>query len=364
MSYCILHLHTQDSGFLLMCVIFGFCHAIAPILQLMCDELLQLFLEAHNPLEQKRNKEKISVSKINVLFLKKFIFRFFLGGFLEVWYTVDSDKFNSEGIYMIRVAAYQATPHSTDKARKEQIAAALEKADQQGIDFLCFPEGFLTGYYSEKEDAIQNSLNIQDALFQEWLSKIASFRVTAIVGFNEREGDRLYDAAVVVEQGELLGVQRKHYLYHDYFTPSSDFTTFQSKGVTFGVVICLDSNYFEPARILALKGAAILFTPMCNKASPEHPFATRPPYYSHFVARAHENRCWIVGADWIWENDGNLVCPGHSIIYDSDGVQIARSDEGKEQFIIAEVSLDTLLKEKGKRVFGSKQLIKKLEAFY
>jgi len=41
---------------------------LLPILQLMCDEPLQLFLEAHHPLEQKRNKEKISVSKTNVLF--------------------------------------------------------------------------------------------------------------------------------------------------------------------------------------------------------------------------------------------------------------------------------------------------------
>lgn len=261
---------------------------------------------------------------------------------------------------MIRVAAYQAAPHSTFQARKEQITAALEKADKQDIDFLCFPEGFLTGYYSKKEDATQNSLNIQDALFQDWLSEIARFRVTAILGFNEREGDRLYDSAAIVEQGQLLGTQRKHYLYHDYFTPSCHFKTFQSKGVIFGIVICLDSNYFEPARILALQGATILFTPMCNKVSPEHPFATRPPYYSHFVARAHENRCWLVGADWVWENDGNLVCPGHSIIYDSDGNQITRSHEGKEQFVIADVSLNTLQKEKGKRVFGSKKLLEQI----
>ena len=261
---------------------------------------------------------------------------------------------------MIRVAAYQATPKPTFNCRKEQILAALEQADPNQIDFLCFPEGFLTGYYADKEEAAQNSLNISSMHFQKWLLETASFHVTAIVGFNERDGDKIYDSAAVIENGQLLGVQRKHYLYHDYFTSSCDFLTYQSKGVTFGVVICLDTNYFEPSRILALKGATILFAPMCNKVPLNHPFVERPPYYSHFIARAHENRCWLVGADWIWPNDGSMACPGHSVIYDPDGREIARSHEGKEQLLVADIPLDRLFNEKGRRVHGSPSLKQEL----
>lgn len=261
---------------------------------------------------------------------------------------------------MIRVAAYQATPKTSFSQRKEQISIALTKADQNQVDFLCFPEGFLTGYYEDKDEAIQSSLSISDTSFQAWLLELSDFNVTAVIGFNEREGDHVFDSAAVIEKGHLLGVQRKHYLYHDYFTSSNDFNTFQSKGVTFGVVICLDSNYFEPSRILALQGATILFTPMCNKVALNHPFVERPPYYSHFIARSHENRCWLVGADWIWPNDGKMTCPGHSVIYDPDGREIARSSEGQEQFIMTEIPLHRLFYEKGKRVHGSSCLTKKL----
>lgn len=257
---------------------------------------------------------------------------------------------------MIRIAAYQATPKSTFSQRKEQIAAALANADLSRIDFLCFPEGFLTGYYEDKDEAIQRSLSILDTQFQEWLLELSGFNVTAVIGFNEKQGDHIFDSAAVIEKGHLLGVQRKHYLYHDYFTSSYDFKTFQSKGVTFGVVICLDSNYFEPSRILALKGAAILFIPMCNKVPLNHPFVERPPYYSHFVARSHENRCWLVGADWVWPNDGSRACPGHSVIYDPDGREIARSNEEKEQLLTADIPPEQLCREKGRRVKGSAYL--------
>ena len=81
-----------------------------------------------------------------------------------------------------------------------------------------------------------------------------------------------------------------------------------------------------------MQGASILFCPMCNKVPLQHSYANCPPYYSHFVARAHENRCWLIAADWIWANDGEMVCPGNSCIYDPDGREISRSHKGLEKF--------------------------------
>jgi predicted amidohydrolase len=262
---------------------------------------------------------------------------------------------------MIRVAAYQATPKHSAGERLQQILETLEKADDEQINFLCFPEGFLTGYYAEKELAEQTSMAVASSDFQNFLKRAAHFKVTFIIGFSERESDKIYDSAAVIEKGKLLGIQRKHYLYHDYFTSDNQFLPFQSKGVTFGVVICLDTNYFEPARILALQGATILFSPLCNKVSSDHAYAKRPPYYSHFIARTHENRCWLISADWIWTNDGTSVCPGHSAIYDPDGREIARSQEGEEQFLIAQIPLNHLFHEKGRRVHGSQKLAQTIE---
>ncbi len=261
---------------------------------------------------------------------------------------------------MTRLAAYQVTPGTTFETRKIQIHDILLKADRENIDFLCLPEGFLTGYYADEEIARKNSLETDGAIFREWLAEISHYQATIIIGFNEREGNHIYDSAAVVEKGSLLGVQRKHYLFHNYFTPGSSFSIVWSKGVPFGVIICLDTNYFEPARLLALQGAAILFSPMCNRVSLNHPYAKRPSYYSHFVARSFENRCWLATADWICTNDGSIVCPGHSVIYDPDGQEIARSHEGKEDLLIVDIPKDRLLQDKGRRVHGSPSLFQEI----
>lgn len=263
---------------------------------------------------------------------------------------------------MIRVVAYQASPASTLLERKRQIRSALEKADRDQIDFLVFPECFLTRYHEKRGEAFENSLVISEPPFQDWIAQLSEFKVTLIIGLNERKEDQLFNSAAIIEGGHLLGVQRKHYLIHDYFTPSVEFQTFQSKGITFGVIICLDSNYIEPARILALAGASVLFVPMCNIVSLDHPFAKRPPYYSQFVARAHENRCWLVSADWIWPQDGTRICPGNSVIYDPDGREVKRALPEKEQFLTTEIERDHLYcrEKKGRRLFGSSLLAKKL----
>lgn len=261
----------------------------------------------------------------------------------------------------MKIAAYQCSPASTIEERKVQVTNILEKAEAEQIDFLCFPEGFLTGYYDQENLARKNSLVVGEADFEEWLVIVKSFSGTMIVGFNECEGDDIFHSAAVIENGNLLGIQRKHYLYHTYFTPGTSFSTFHSKGIVLGVLICLDTNYFEPARILALQGASILFSPMCNTVSVDHPYAKRPPYYSHLIARCHENRCWLISADWIHPNDGTSICLGHSVIYDPNGHEIARSQDTEEQLLITEIPLDLLFYEKGRRVHGSQKLAQELE---
>ncbi len=51
-----------------------------------------------------------------------------------------------------------------------------------------------------------------------------------------------------------------------------------------------------------------------------------------------------------------MACPGHSVIYDPDGREIARSSEGKKQFLIANLPPERLFNEKGRRVYGSLKL--------
>ena len=133
---------------------------------------------------------------------------------------------------MIRVAAYQVTPKASFDKRKEQMHDALQKADDERIDFICFPEGFLTGYYAQESLARETSLEINGDIFKGLLHEICRYRVTIIIGFNELAGSCLFDSVATIEKGNLLGIQRKHYLYHDYFTAGASYLCLQSKGLT------------------------------------------------------------------------------------------------------------------------------------
>lgn len=79
---------------------------------------------------------------------------------------------------------------------------------------------------------------------------------------------------------------------------------------------------------------------------------------------ADENRCWLATADWIWPEDGSWICPGHSVIYDPDGQEVARSHEGVEQLLTFDIPLESLIQDKGRRVYGSKLLAQTITNHY
>ncbi|OJU81764.1 MAG: hypothetical protein BGO10_07715 [Chlamydia sp. 32-24] len=258
---------------------------------------------------------------------------------------------------MITIATVQTTPKVTLQNRMKQLENLLKDLD--GVDFICLPEGFLTGYYDNITQAKQTALECKSALFQEWLSIFSKFNGVVIVGFNEIDNLQLFDSVAVIKAGNLLGIQRKHYIYYDYFTSGADFKCFKINNVSFGIVICRDSLFIEPSRIVALQGASILFSPMCNKVANTHPYSKRPNYYSHFVARSFENQCWFITADWYWPDDGKECCPGHTVIYNPSGQEICRSQENQEDRLIIRIPQDELISKKGLRVIGTNTLWQK-----
>jgi predicted amidohydrolase len=66
---------------------------------------------------------------------------------------------------MVRIGSYKVAPESTFSARKAQTKHVLAKADRELVEFLCFPEGFLTGYYAEEELALENCLEVSSVIF-------------------------------------------------------------------------------------------------------------------------------------------------------------------------------------------------------
>jgi len=239
---------------------------------------------------------------------------------------------------MLKVAAYQGPIVQENLAHQlERTIELAFQAEREGIDILALPEAFLTGYYESKEEAERFSLTLEELTP---LSKAtANCSTTIIVGFNERHSIGMYNAVAVLESGQCLGAQRKHNLYHPYFCSSNTFSTFEKQGLTFGVIICLDSMSIEPARLLAMQGASVLFCPMFNRVPVDHTLASQPSQYSHFIARSFENDCHLVSADIVWPNDSSSVSCGHATIHSPDGIELARAKPFQEELLTVEIEV-------------------------
>jgi NAD+ synthase (glutamine-hydrolysing) len=118
------------------------------------------------------------------------------------------------------VAAATPVVHTADPAANAgEHIALIRQAGAQGVDLIVFPELSLSGY------AIDD-LMMQDALLAEVERQIAVLAgaadaagVIAVVGAPVRSGDALYNCAVVLGSGSVLGVVPKTYLpnYREYY---------------------------------------------------------------------------------------------------------------------------------------------------
>lgn len=229
-------------------------------------------------------------------------------------------------------------------ANIEKLIAGLKHADAEGLSIVSFPESFLTGFFLDAGTARRHSWSLDGPQLADLCRRTAGFNVTWMAGFNERRGDALYNTVVVVERGRILGRYSKVFP-EEYFTPGREFPVFTRDGVRFGVIVCADGGYIEPARILALRGARIIFAPHYNYITPHGLLDHFVKVRSDHIARAVENNVWFLrGNNVVSGYDAGLgfdgVGYGESYLLDPSGEVVARSQRHTECFISTDVSDD------------------------
>ena len=226
----------------------------------------------------------------------------------------------------MKVAAYQApllAAGSMDALGL--LRTQVKRCEAEGVRILCCPEAILGGLADYGENPAQFAI-ATDRL-DEVLAPLASDTVTTIVGFTElADGPRLYNSAAVFQRGSVSGLYRKLYpaINRSNYEGGSEVPIFQVGELTFGIVICNDSNYFEPARLMAAQGATALFVPTNNGLPPARASAKLVAQARNVdIARAVENSMWVIRADVAGRTD-ELISYGSSGIVDPDGM-VARS---------------------------------------
>jgi predicted amidohydrolase len=251
----------------------------------------------------------------------------------------------------MRIGHWQLEAKTGDfDANLAKVVKGLERTDKDRVEVVCFPECFLTGYPDKEELARKSAFAVDSPQMMKLLDKTMKFEATYIVGFNELRGQDLYNTAVVVQKGHILGTYSKCSAYMKFHKQGREFPVFERSGVKFGVVICSDGGYIEPTRILALKGARIVFAPHFNYINAKGLIGHFQHVRADHIARAVENDVWFVrGNNVILGKDEGLsyegVGYGDSYIMDPFGEMLVRSRRLREDFIFADI--DTAVNDKG-----------------
>ena len=199
------------------------------------------------------------------------------------------------------------------------------------------------GYYDNEQAAQANSIDLYSNAFQTILSQFIGYNTTLILGLNERVAEKIYNTAVVIENGKLLGKMQKLTTYapHNYYSLGSKYPIFYKNNIGFGICICCDINYFNHAHTLSKNGAQIIFCPMWNIIERTHGLLPHMQNKSHLLARAQENYAWFVGSDVTYNTEKEIGI-GASCIIDPVGNIVATSQALTENIITYHISISTL----------------------
>ena len=152
-------------------------------------------------------------------------------------------------------------------ANLERMRTAIIQEVEQSSRLIVFPECFTTGYCF---DSLDEAMTVAEPVDGKSVAAAAALceehKCFTVFGMLERDGDRLFNTAVLVGPNGLLGSYRKihlPYLGVDRFTTPGDrpFEVFEADGVRIGMLICYDGGFPEASRVLALKGADVVVLP-------------------------------------------------------------------------------------------------------
>src|SRR5262245_16374728 len=230
-------------------------------------------------------------------------------------------------LFNVKVAAYQAPllPPGASGAL-DRLREIVKSCEAHGVSILCCPEAILGGLADYAPDPSACAIETSGNRLTSALAPLASDSLTTIVGFTEVGANAsLYNAAAVLHKGSVVGVYRKLHpaINKSVYAAGQEMPLFRVGDLTFGILICNDSNDPEPARVMAARGADALFVPTNNglpaeKTYPELVADTRRVD----VIRAIEHGVWVIRADVAGRAAG-LVSEGASGITDPDGQLLA-----------------------------------------
>ncbi len=247
---------------------------------------------------------------------------------------------------------HDGTPAEIKAAMIEKHIPLIEKAGQAGVQILCLQEIFCGPYFCAEQDVkwYQTAERVPGPITERFSAYAKKYRMVMIVPVYEEEITGVYfnTAAVIDADGSYLGKFRKVHIPHTwpgfwekfYFKPGNlGFPVFQTAYAKIGIYICYDRHFPECARVLALKGAEILFNPSATVAGKsQYLWMLEQP------AQAVANGVFIgannrVGVEKPWDMG---MFYGSSYFVDPRGQVLVKGSEDKDEVVTADLDLEQI----------------------
>jgi len=109
------------------------------------------------------------------------------------------------GYYRV-ASAVNKTVVGNPRKNAEEILTLINEAHKKEVSVMVFPELTLTGYTASDLLLNQTLIASQNDSLEYILKNIKNINTISIVGIAVFEADRLYNCAVVIQNGKVLGV--------------------------------------------------------------------------------------------------------------------------------------------------------------
>ncbi len=250
----------------------------------------------------------------------------------------------------VRVATATPASRTADVAfNLAGVLAEARRAHEAGVDLVVYPELALSSYAIDDLLLQQALLDRVEQALAEVVAASAHLAPVLVVGAPLRRAGKLYNCAVVIAGGEVLGVVPKSYLpnYREfyekrYFTHGRGcvdlwigvagdevpfgtdlvFAASNLAGFTFGVEICEDFWAPQPPGTLAALAGALI---VCNLSASPVTIGRADDRHLHCRASSTRGICaYAYSASGHGESTTDLSWDGQGVIYEL-GDRVAES---------------------------------------
>lgn len=242
-----------------------------------------------------------------------------------------------------RIACIQTAPVMLDvTANRDRQVELIRQAVADGASLVVLPECSTTGWCFESRD---EAASVAESVphgptCQVWSGLCRELGIHLVAGIVERDGDRLFNASVLLGPDGHIGTFRKAHLWaleKDVYDPGDlGFPVFETPLGRIAMHICYDGWFSEAYRLPALCGADLLCVPANWVPIPSQP--DHLPKMANMLCstHAHMNLVYIAAASRVGVERGQGFI-GSSVIVDHTGWPLAGPASGTDEAVISAV---------------------------